>query len=274
MTSVDAGEQPILIFLHIPKTGGQTLTEILDQVYAPEKIYTIDYADPARALDGFRNMPPEKRAGYSLIRGHAAFGLHKILPRPARYITFLRDPVERAASLYAHILRDPGHYLHEQVRTMSFCEFATSSLTAEMDNGQARLLTGFNASPSGQRPPDLEERAIAAMRDHFLFVGLTERYDESLLLLAKRLRWRRLPGCRPLNVNPNPIAATSLLSEEIAKIEAFNSIDRKVYLHARDNFEIAIRHAGPLHNLRLRFYRMRNRRLAKAVRFPQATARD
>ena len=268
MTSVDAGEQPILIFLHIPKTGGQTLSEILDKVYAPEKIYTIDYADPARALEGFRNLPSEKRAGYSLIRGHAAFGLHKILSRPARYITFLRDPVERAASLYAHILRDHGHYLHEQVRIMSFLEFATSSLTAEMDNGQARLLTGFNTSPSGQRPPDLEERAIAALREHFIFVGLTERYDESLLLLAKRLGWRRLPGCRPLNVNPNPILATSLLSEELAKIEAFNSIDRQVYRYARDNFEKAILQTGPMHNLRLRFYRMRNRLFFKAVRFP------
>ncbi len=151
-------------------------------------------------MDGFRNLPPEKRAGYSLIRGHAAFGLQKVLPKPARYITFLRDPVERAASLYAHIQRDHGHYLYEQVRIMSFFEFATSSLTAEMDNGQARLLTGLNASPSGQRPPDLEERAIAAMCEHFLFVGLTERYDESLLLLAKRLGWRRLPNYRPLNV--------------------------------------------------------------------------
>lgn len=266
MNSDDSGEQPILIFLHIPKTGGQTLTEILDQVYRPEKIYTIDYADPGRALDCFRNLPPEKRAGYSLIRGHTAFGLHKILARPARYITFLRNPVERAASLYAHVQRDPGHYLNEQVRNMSLFEFATSSLTAEVDNGQARLLAGFNASPSGQRPPDLEERAITAMREHFLFVGLTERYDESLLLLANRLGWPRLPSYRALNVNPKPVTVTSLTPEEMAKIEEFNSIDRQVYGYARDSFEKAIRQAGLLHNMRLRFYRMRNRRLAKAER--------
>ncbi len=50
----------------------------------------------------------------------------------------------------------------------------------------------------------------------------------------------------------------------MAKIEAFNSIDRQVYRYARDSFDKAVRQAGPLHNLRLRFYRMRNRRLAKA----------
>ena len=94
------GDRETLIFLHIPKTAGSTLNFILDAHYTPENSFATSqtWLHPEGSLDGFEMLTETERARIELLNGHMGLGLHRHLPQPARYLTVLRDPVERVLS--------------------------------------------------------------------------------------------------------------------------------------------------------------------------------
>ena len=87
-----------MIFLHIPKTAGTTLHDILDRHYPPESIYSIG-AIAHESMAGFKDLDEQDRNKSGCCAGIWAYGLHEHLPGPAKYFTILRDPVARVISL-------------------------------------------------------------------------------------------------------------------------------------------------------------------------------
>src|SRR5258705_13471294 len=96
MTGSDGGGAPLVIFIHVPKTGGITLRDIIGRQYAPDQVYGSPnfLRDSARLwscdqvrLDGVASQ-------VRVIEGHMPFSLHPYLRRPVTYITLLRDPIE------------------------------------------------------------------------------------------------------------------------------------------------------------------------------------
>ena len=73
----------LIIFLHIPKTAGSTLNNLLWWQYQPEKIFTVDDTRVPESISDLieYNSPLElNRAELKLIRGHMTYGLHKFFP--------------------------------------------------------------------------------------------------------------------------------------------------------------------------------------------------
>src|SRR4051812_5972736 len=92
-----------LIFLHIPKTAGSTLTTIMHRQYSADEIYDIY---EVRKSPQLMALPEEQRAKIKLLKGHIPFGLHAFLPNgKAEYFTILREPVDRVLSHYYHFAR-------------------------------------------------------------------------------------------------------------------------------------------------------------------------
>src|SRR5262245_34850495 len=108
-----------VIFLHLPKTGGTTLSAILERQYRPDQVLPIRGDVRSNrgdmVFDVLRSVPQERIASLRLVSGHIPYGMHELLPAPSLYITLLRDPVQRALSQYRHVLRDRTHYLHDLV---------------------------------------------------------------------------------------------------------------------------------------------------------------
>jgi hypothetical protein len=193
--------QPVTIFLHIPKTGGMTLYQVLEQNFPAESIWKV----PARGEDEFRSLPEERRRRFRCIMGHAWFGIHDSIPNPFFYITMLRDPVERLISQYYHAMRDEGTELHRMImeRKLTLEEFLQSGLDI-FYNQQTRLIAGRKGVKMARRktrqaPPHIRfqhpvllEEAKQNMRKFFRFVGLVEKYDESLLVLKKEIGLDRI----------------------------------------------------------------------------------
>ena len=101
-------DDPFYLFMHIPKTAGTTFRSIVDEQYGFQNVLTYYNQNSTQLLDNLdatlQLSPPDYRA----LIGHFQYGVHAALTRPSKYVTFLRDPVERAASSY-----------HENVKIMS-----------------------------------------------------------------------------------------------------------------------------------------------------------
>ena len=98
-----------VIFLHIPKVGGSTISKIIERQYRPRNIFHVrDNSSQKRiqnCVDEFKVLPVAEKERIKVLMGHMGFGLHNFLPQPSVYFTLLRDPVERVISYYYFILR-------------------------------------------------------------------------------------------------------------------------------------------------------------------------
>ena len=230
----------ILIHLHLPKTAGTTLRTIADRNYTGGEIYTVSrpYAEQGEEL---RGLPEQRRREIKLLRGHMVFGLHEHFDKPADYFTILRDPVERVISAYYYVRRTPTLPYYGEVvgKNMSLEDFAASGLP-QAYNQQARLISGrFDDFTNAL------EIAKHNLNTHFIVVGISERFDETLLLLKKQLGWTRVFYHRQ-NVTKNRPTRSEVSKSAIKLIERQNALDMELYEIALRQFDETLRAEGLL----------------------------
>ena len=180
-----------LIFLHLPRTGGTTLRDILSKQYS-EKV-TFENRTLIEMDDNFNKNTINEKSGYRLIKGHVFFGVHEFIPQHCTYFSMMRDPIERTISTYHYIKNRPRHQFHELANKLSIGEFVKSGEHRMVNNGQTRLIAGRHTAlkiPFNEMNSDHLEQAKANIAKHFILVGLTERYNETLLMLKKLLKWK------------------------------------------------------------------------------------
>ena len=225
-----------LIFLHIPKAAGSTLHPVLERHTRKRSYRTITLPEQ---LEAFKCLPAHERHRIRLLKGHMPFGMHAFLKGGSRYITLLRHPAERVVSHYYYVKRQPGHYLHPHLaRGMSLADFASAGLSGELDNGQVRLLSGHDQDiPCGACTPDLLEIAKRHIEQHFAVAGLTEQFDESLVLMAIELGWNWTPYYLNRNVTKEKPVAKQIDPVALKAIEQANPLDFELYDWASQRFQ-------------------------------------
>jgi len=229
----------VLIFLHIPKTAGTTLNRILDWEYNPLRIFSINGRYFRTSYQKLTNCPPGRLARMQLFRGHMPFGLHRFLPRPANYITVLRDPVERTISEYFFAVNRRVHRQHRQISRLTLEEYVSSS---PYNNAQTKLIAG-QSSDYDFLAGDCDAKMLAAAQDnlsrHFSFIGLTERFEESLALAKVLFGWkvRRYASFR---ITPGRPKCEAIPEHTRALIAEYNRFDLALYEHGADLFKEAL----------------------------------
>ncbi|MDP6726841.1 MAG: sulfotransferase family 2 domain-containing protein [Candidatus Marinimicrobia bacterium] len=179
-----------LIFLHLPRTGGTTLRDILTKQYSDQE--TFENKTLLDTDGNFNENRVNQMSGYKLIKGHVYFGVHTFIPQTCSYFSMMRDPVERTISAYNYIKKRANHPYHELANSLSIEKFIKSGENKMVNNGQTRLIAGRETSlniPFDKLDKSHLETAKKNITDHFLLIGLTERYDETILLLKHMLRW-------------------------------------------------------------------------------------
>jgi len=254
-----------LFFLHIPKTAGTTLNSILDDNFDASRIFDC-YTDEQRVK--LRETTYEQLAKYNLVRGHVFItNFADILdgPIPFNVFTFLRDPVKRVTSEYHFLKSWPKshvyHYLNEN--DISLSEYVTS------DSHELRMRghNGMVNSLSGVGLPSIEEgleKAWHHIKDRFLFFGILERFDESVLLLNKYVGLERCFYERH-NVR-NRQARYPVTPEETALILEYNQADIVLYERASAEFDRRIEVMGESFQAELRLFRKVNERFQRVTR--------
>jgi len=230
--------EPTVVFLHIGKTGGTTLRRVLRRQYTESEMMVVRARARPReeTLADFAELPEAERARPRLILGHTVFGLHELVPRPSTYITLLRRPVSLVLSQYGFVRRTPGHRHHQAAQGMGLEEYLASGLAQEMNNSQTRALAGAVDVPYGENPPELLELAKRNVEEHFRVVGLTERFDESLVLFGLAFGWSRLSYVRANVASKRVVPSPAGLAE----IERLNALDLELYDWAERRLQATI----------------------------------
>lgn len=254
-----------LLFLHIPKTAGSSMRSILELNYGKNEWFLA--REMWKGNPNFHALPEEKRKQLRLVMGHQAFGLHTAIgERSFEYFTLLRDPVDRIMSLYYHILRNREHPLYGEFQREKYtlADVLHKQLSPAYDNCQVRMLAGAMDVPYGGITETHYHTAIENLEKHIPLAGLQNRFDEFVLLLADRYRWR-LPYYRRFKVGGNRIAKSALDAETTALIRAHNAWDERLLAYVTVRFEKQVAAQGPGFPARVKRYAKRNRLFEKFV---------
>ncbi|MCB8944624.1 MAG: sulfotransferase family 2 domain-containing protein [Ardenticatenaceae bacterium] len=252
-----------LIFLHIPKTAGTTLQRILKRQYWPRHLYHVGSA--ADSIANFQQLPAAQRAPIRLLMGHFEMGIDASLPTPSTYFTILREPVARIISYYAHVRRDPDHYCHQLVneQQMDLETFIRSGADVMVDNGQTRMIAGLLYDiPFGQCGPDVLALAKQNVAQRFACVGLTEQFDESLLLMQALFGWRMVYYA---SRNATPRKRNGITAVAHQAITQCNQLDLALYAFAQEQLAAQIAAQGAAFPQKLHRFQQRNRQLSPFV---------
>lgn len=227
-----------LIFLHIPKTGGWTLHNVLTWVYMGHgKTYNVTRNS---TLSDFKAFTDRKRNKYAVMKGHMPFGGHHSFPEPEKvyYMTMMRDPVKRIISSYHYIKKLEIHPLHKKLveSKYSLKEYVESGIIANTENAQLRMISGHVDTLHGACTREMLQEAKDILKHKFAIVGLNEAYDESLLLMKKILGWRN-PYYLKANVTGHGVKPADLDQGTMDTIIKYNALDIELYQYAKALFE-------------------------------------
>jgi hypothetical protein len=240
----------VLFFQHIPKTAGLSLISILDAQFKAGDIFPLHSAPSPDTFDMFS---PEQLATYRLVRGHYRFGpydqeIYRYIARNPICISFLRNPIERTISAYRHIFRKPENKLHEEFvsQNISLKEFVCNpKYYGRSVNVQTRRIVGSvqgNYRLKHLADTDaLSDEAFLELAkerlEQFAFVGLTERFQESVQLLTYIFDWKPINDIPVLNTAPIPSSRDSITQDTLVVIMERTQLDAELYRYAEQLFE-------------------------------------
>jgi len=201
--------------VHIHKTAGTTLASVFKRSFGARHcdVYSEDPSRPFSAED-LRRMRRRFYPRLHSVLGHdvRVYSDLEDAAGEVQWVTFLRDPVRRTAS----------HYQYDRVVggvDLPLEEWLTHHAVWDR---QTRVIAG---------PDGTAEQAIALL-PRFTLVGVTERFDESLVMM------KRFVGMRDIRYASKWVAPTDdikrqLLAdpEAVAAIEAVNRNDLALYEH-------------------------------------------
>lgn len=234
-----------VVFHHVPKTAGTTMRALVRRQYPSGRTYILQDDAKYALLEAFGHMAQAERDNYELVMGHQAIRLANQLSSPM-VITFLRNPVSRVVSLY-YYARDvrPEHPWHRVTNMLSIEQLYAEGIHerwTELADGQCRSLTSWTMFADMKKQFNwtalLEHLTLA--QNARLVVGLTERFDESLLLMKRRLGWKRYPYNERKNTNKRKRSLPGVSDAARQAIADHNREDMALYRAAVDVFETAL----------------------------------
>ncbi len=234
----DASGGGPLFFVHIPKTAGGTLKSVLARAYGKRAI--VDAGNYSLNPEITREKVLRTAyAGNRIVIGHVPFALFTaVAGEGVRFITMMRDPVERVLSHYYSHLHNKGEVEGKLLRSLG------DALAAGMPQ-VTNLLTRFlSDDPEAEIGPAALAEAKRNL-DRFTLVGLQERFDESVVLLHRVLGMGEIfPYGEWRHVNEQRPRAADLRDGERESILAGNRLDLELYAHARGLFETNLARSG------------------------------
>ena len=233
-----------LFFLHIPKTAGTTLNAILDANFASEAVLDLYTAEQHRAAG---DLTYNRLAEYDLVRGHIFikdFGEIFDGPVPMRAFTFLRDPVQRVISEYFFLKRWPRSHLYKYLNEnrVTLTDYVTTEAGVLRQRGRNNMTNSLSGA-AARTPGERFRAAWHHLAERFACFGILERFDESLLMLAKEVGLSEIfyERCNVRSVGVD----RAVTRKELDVITEYNQLDVRLYDMAVREFDRRVQAMGP-----------------------------
>lgn len=237
-----------LTFMHIPKTGGTTLHNILVQHFNKREIC------PERFND-LRKYDKNKLSIYKFFSGHYDRANVEYIPQKNKVITVLREPKSRIISLYyfwrAHkkeVIEKAdlgGPRIAKKLSLLNFLKCRQGTIPLHLNNAQVRSMLGeaYIGSKDEYLVPKEEtlEKAINYLDSLFAF-GILENYDESIRYLCELINIEcpevipRARDHKDLSQQHNleTIEREEITPEIDAELERLTELDIQLYEYAKN----------------------------------------
>lgn len=215
-----------LVSLHIPKTAGTSFRYILKAQFKKKDVARLDIYPSGAIMLNEKEFDSEKlKDKIKVIQGHYTYrniNDKLLLDSNVKFITWLRDPVERVISNYyflnkiiANRLKElPNENLMNRIgKTLSeFVQFE------ENRNVMSKFLEGADLNS-------------------FKFVGFQRNFEEELQRLSKVMNWNSIKN---LQLNTTDSKPRQIDQHLIELIEFNNQEDISLYKEALNNIPSTI----------------------------------
>ena len=209
-------KEPLYVSIRIPKTGGSTLASILEARFGSRLQRTYD------------DHPEDP-----IVENPVCLHGHSVLDRftglitsyeNCIWLTFLRDPLASAISMYHHTRKRSADSSEPHFDDKGLAQWLTHDQEFQWPNPP-----GYNHN----RFTKWLERGGRGVRK-FDFVGLTDRFNESVFLMYWQFQWPWIPFCPK---NEGEYQMPNLEDRIIQEFRALNEDDYTRYREAADCLE-------------------------------------
>jgi len=237
----------MFIFNHIPKCGGISYRTLLEEIFGQDRVTHISLN-----LEEEYRPDPDNYKQYTMLMGHFGVRWNDIVGPGRRWMTALREPIDRVVSTYyywrnnAPLSREsPWLYM---AQTMSLDDFVRS--------GHYLVLQGIKNLQTWQLADDLrwryrsvpEQDVVAVAKqnlDKFAFVGIHEEFEQSVERMCTYLAVTPFNTLPRANVTKKRVAVSELSPATVEAITELNTADMELYKYALQRFQGAVSPSEP-----------------------------
>ena len=224
-----------IAYVGISRTAGRSIGEFLS--YNLERRIKVN--NPA----GMKEGSAEFYSRFNLFEGH--FGYQTLpLPRCFKYVTVLREPISRIAETYGQFMGSIQQEIAIKMRAenWSFTDFITSDdLNAKhWVNNSTVYISGIKTTATEMDIGELLDTAIENLKYNFDFVGIYERFDDTIFAMKEKYN---LKGDVPKIGKSVDQEKYELTGEEIAVAKKVLLPDLILYRVAEQLFDATYRQA-------------------------------
>lgn len=235
--------EDLIIFNHIPRTGGTSLRVILNRIYGESRVFFINSRDIPSSLEQFNTLSEEEKRSYKVISGHGAMHFQAAGGNIIT-VSILREPVNLFLSQYHYLRKSKNsNFLNEVSKLSSLEEYLEYAIEKGQDNMMVRCLDPENNQFSERNAivPQMEisgeemlARAKRSLHDYDAVLDL-HQFNKHLYELASILKWKRIPLFRPLNKSIPARTSRNIDNALRLRMEQFLRYDIDLYNYYMDN---------------------------------------
>jgi hypothetical protein len=271
----------VLIFFHIPKTGGRTMKVVIQHCLA-DQCFDGDLTDPdtalwvrstARIAEKFNQLPIERQHAVRCMVGeHVSMDVAGIFDRPSKFFTIVREPVDRVISNFYFSRTLAELPTHRFIKDMTLEEYLDSSMGLDHDNQQVRMLSGcpeldapwhtkrgricISAPPVKCRHLEMAKRNI---EERFLVAAPMEKFTALVWFLKRLYGWPiHRAVFRIHNESPARPKLDAMSETTRKRLERLNQYDIELYKWVKERFAKQIELLEPNFSREVRLFDLLN----------------